>query len=69
MGQVESAQAATDIAVEFVKRHYLIAQPKSAKRDDGAWAVTVDVGAVAVKIATVRISAETGVIEEYDIPS
>ena len=69
MGQVESAQAATEIAVEFVKRHYLIAQPKSAKRENGAWAVSIDVGALVVKIATVKISAETGEIEEYDIPS
>ena len=69
MTKVESAVQATDIAVEFLKRHFpIFHRPLKAGREQGAWVVEVDVGPFLVKVARVSIDAETGDITSYEIP-
>ena len=44
MSEVEFADQATEIAVNFLKEHYQIRQrPLKARKDDGKWLVEVDV--------------------------
>jgi hypothetical protein len=68
LATVESAQQATEIATEFLTRWYTFLRPISAKREDGAWVVQVDVGVLGQKIATLRISAASGAILEFGQP-
>jgi hypothetical protein len=66
---IDSAQRATDIAVDFFKKYRPIVLPISARREGDVWVVTVDVGVFLVKPATVLIEASTGKIKEYNIPA
>jgi len=68
MVSVDSAEAATEIAVSFIKKYKQLAIPLSAHREEELWVVTLDVGALFVKIATVRIEAATGTIKDYKVP-
>lgn len=68
MTQVDSAESATAIAVDFVKQHRLIARALSAHREGDVWTVEVDVGAFFIRVATVHIDARTGLVKEYAIP-
>ena len=65
---VKSASEATEVASSFIKKYIPIAQPVKAIRDDDVWLVDIDVGALAVKIAKVKIDAKTGDILSYEIP-
>jgi hypothetical protein len=67
--KVESAVQATDIAVDFLKKHFpILHRPMKATREQETWAVEVDVGPFLVKVARVSIDAETGEITSYEIP-
>lgn len=66
--EVGSAEAATEIALGFVRKHNLVASPLRAVRHDGLWLVEVDVGYIGVRVATFKIDATTGTILEYEFP-
>jgi hypothetical protein len=69
MGNVESAEQATEIAVDFLKKYYQILQkPLSARLEEGKWIVEVDVGVFHTIAARVVIEADTGKILTYDVP-
>lgn len=61
-----SAGQATEVAVEFLKRYYAFVVPVKAQREDGQWLVQADVGAIAVRLATVRLDAQSGEILSFD---
>jgi hypothetical protein len=66
--EVKSATEATEIAMDFVKKHRWFARPVKATRDNGIWRVEIDVGPILVAVAKVKIDATSGAILEYDIP-
>lgn len=69
MPKVESADQATDIAVDFLKRYYKVLQkPLRASLDDGKWLVEVDVGLFFIVVAKVTVDAGTGAITDYQVP-
>lgn len=69
MSNIESAEQATEIAVDFLKKYYQILQkPLSAKLEQGQWIVEVDVGVFHTIAARVVIDAETGKILTYVVP-
>ena len=58
-----------EIAHSFIKKYSPVALPLKAERKDDVWLVDIYVGALAVKIAKVKIDARTGDILSYDIPT
>jgi hypothetical protein len=66
--KVETAEAAMDIAHTFMKKYSPVALPLKAVREGDVWGVDIDVGALAVKVAKVRVDARTGDILSYEIP-
>lgn len=68
---VRTASQATDIALSFVSKHrpFALARTLKAVREDGTWSVEVDVGVVAVRVAKIKIDADTGDILEYNFPA
>ena len=69
MPKVDSADQATEIAVDFLKKYYQILQrPLSAKLENGKWIVEVDIGPFLTKVAKVTVDAETGIILDYQVP-
>ena len=62
------AQQATDIAMDFVRKHFLVARPRRAVRQDGQWRVEVDVGIFAEQIGWVEVDAHSGEILRYELP-
>jgi hypothetical protein len=66
---IESAEQATEIAVDFLKKYYQILQkPLSARLEQGKWTVEVDVGVFHTLAARVIIDASTGRILTYEVP-
>ena len=57
-----------EIAHTFIKKYSPVALPLKAVKEDDVWLVDIDVGALAVKIANVKVDARTGDILSYDIP-
>jgi len=69
MLKVESADQATEIAVDFLKRYYKVLQkPLRASLDNGKWLVEVDVGLFFTVVAKVTVDAATGAITDYQVP-
>ncbi len=67
--KVDTADKAMEIAHSFIKKYSSVALPLKAIKEDNIWTVDIDVGALAVKIAKVKVDARTGDILSYDIPS
>mgnify|MGYP001612060237 CR=1 FL=1 len=66
---IQHAQDATDVAVAFLSKYYYWRHvPKSARRNNGEWVVSVDVGLFVTELATVTIDAATSQIVSYDMP-
>ncbi|GEM_PF-1146641 len=66
--KVDTADKAMDIAHSFIKKYSPIALPLKAVKEDDIWLVDIDVGALTVKIAKVKVDARTGDILSYEIP-
>lgn len=66
--KVKTAEEAMDIAHTFIKKYSTVALPMKAVKEKDVWYVDVDVGALATKIAKIRIDARTGDILDYEIP-
>jgi hypothetical protein len=66
--KVKTATEAMDIAHSFIKKYIPVALPMKAVREGDVWNVDVDVGALAVKIAKVKVDTKTGDILSYEIP-
>ena len=66
--KVDTADKAMEIAHSFIKKYSSVALPLKAVREDDVWLVDIDVGALAVKIANVKVDAKTGDILSYEIP-
>ena len=66
--KVATADKAMEIAHSFIKKYSPVALPLKAERQDDVWLVDIDVGALAVKIAKVKVDARTGDILSYEIP-
>lgn len=66
--KVDTADKAMEIAHSFIKKYSPVALPLKAERQDDIWLVDIDVGALAVKVAKVKVDARTGDILNYEIP-
>jgi len=66
--KVATADKAMEIAHSFIKKYSPVALPLKAERQDDVWLVDIDVGALAVKVAKVKVDARTGDILSYEIP-
>jgi uncharacterized membrane protein YkoI len=66
--KVDTADKAMEIAHSFIKKYSPVALPLKAERKDDVWMVDIDVGALAVKVAKVKVDARTGDILSYEIP-
>lgn len=69
MPRVTSADEATDIAMQLVKKNRPFAgRPLKAYEQDGVWIVEIDVGLFEIRVGQVRVNAETGDILDYQLP-
>lgn len=66
--KVDTADKAMEIAHSFIKKYSPVALPLKAVKEEDVWLVDIDVGALAVKIAKVKVDARTGDILSYEIP-
>lgn len=66
--KVDTAEKAMEIAHSFIKKYSPVALPLKTVREDDVWLVDIDVGALAVKVAKVKVDAKTGDILSYEIP-
>jgi len=64
--RVKSAEEATEIALDFVKKYYpFYHRPIKSVKEDSIWLVEIDVGLVTTIVAKVKIDAKTGNILEF----
>lgn len=63
---IESAEKATKIALEFIKKHYWFAQPLKARKEDTTWVVEVDAGVLFSEVFLIKIDASTEAIIDYE---
>jgi len=66
--KVDNADQAMEIAHYFFKeKGKTVALPMKAVRQNDVWLVDIDVGAVRLEIATVKVDANTGEVLGYEI--
>jgi uncharacterized membrane protein YkoI len=66
--KVDNADQAMEIAHYFFKeKGKTVALPMKAVRQNDVWLVDIDIGAVRLEIATVKIDAKTGDILSHEI--
>lgn len=66
--KVDTADKAMEIAHSFIKKYVPVALPLKAVKKGNVWLVDIDVGALAVKVANVKVDARTGDVLSYEIP-
>lgn len=66
--KVGTEREAMDIAHAYIKKYSPVALPLKAVKEGSVWVVDLDVGALAVKIAKVKVDAGTGEILGHEIP-
>jgi hypothetical protein len=64
---VTNAQEATDTALAFLAKYYAFRLPTGARKEDGSWVVTVNVGVFVPEIAEVKINSQTREVVSYQI--
>jgi len=67
--KVDTAEKAMEIAHAFIKKYVPVALPLKAVKEKDVWLVDIDVGALSVKVAKVKVDARTGDVLSYDIPT
>ena len=65
--KVDDAERAMEIAHYYMKKDRTVALPMKAVRRDEVWLVDIDIGAVRLEIATVKVDAKTGKVLSYEI--
>ncbi len=65
--EVTSGEDATKIVEAFLRKRSLFPRPIRAVRENDHWLVEVDVGFLDRKVATLKVDARTGKIDEYTI--
>jgi len=65
--KVDDAERAMEIAHYYMKKDRTVALPMKAVRQNDVWLVDIDIGAVRLEIATVKIDAKTGDILSHEI--
>ncbi len=66
--KVDTADKAMDIAHSFIKKYSPVALPLKAVKEGDVWLVDIDIGALVVKVAKVKVDARTGDILSYEVP-
>ncbi len=65
---VTSAEEATKLAIAFIKRNqYIWPEAVRAYKKDTIWVVELEVGFIMKENIVVKINAENGEIESYDL--
>jgi hypothetical protein len=67
MGNVQTVEQATQLAVDFVRKYYAFAFPIGARKETGRWIVDFDISYYKPSYARVKIFAESGTIEDFRV--
>ena len=67
MGNVQSVEQATQLALDFVRKYYSFAFPMSARKENSKWIVDMDISYFKPSYIRVRIEEGTGAIEDFRV--
>jgi hypothetical protein len=67
MASVQTIEQATQIALDFVRKHYSFVYPMAARRENSRWIVDLDISYFRPSYVRVKILAETGVLEDFRV--
>jgi hypothetical protein len=67
MTTVQTIEQATQIAIDFVRKHYSFVYPMAARKENSRWIVDLDISYVRPSYIRVKIFAETGVLEDFRV--
>jgi hypothetical protein len=67
MTTVQTIEQATQIAIDFVRKHYSFVYPMAARKENSRWIVDLDISYFKPSYIRVKIFAETGVLEDFRV--
>ena len=67
MGNVQSVEHATQLALDFVRKYYSFAFPMSARKENSKWIVDLDISYFKPSYIRVRIQEGTGAIDDFRV--
>jgi len=69
MTAVQSIEQATQIAIEFVRKHYSFVYPMAARKENSRWIVDLDISYFRPSYIRVKIFAESRILEDFRVTS
>ena len=67
MTPVQTVEQATQAAVDFIRKYYSFVYPIAARRENSRWIVDLDVSYFRPSYVRVRILAEAGSLEDFNV--
>jgi hypothetical protein len=67
MTTVQTIEQATQIAIDFVRKHYSFVYPMAARKENSRWIIDLDISYFRPSYIRVKIFAETGVLEDFRV--
>jgi hypothetical protein len=67
MTTVQTIEQATQIAIDFARKHYSFVYPMAARKENSRWIVDLDISYFRPSYIRVKIFAETGVLEDFRV--
>jgi hypothetical protein len=67
MTAIQTIEEATQIAIDFVRKHYSFVYPMAARKENSRWIVDLDISYFRPSFIRVKIFAETGVLEDFRV--
>ena len=67
MTPVQSIEQATQIAIDFVRKHYSFVYPMAARKENSRWIVDLDISYFRPGYIRVKVFAESGILEDFKV--
>ena len=67
MTPVQTVEQATQATVDFIRKYYSFVYPIAARKENSRWIVDLDVSYFRPSYVRVRILAETGSLEDFNV--
>ena len=67
MPAIQTVELATQLAVDFVRKHYSFVYPIAARKENSRWIVDLDISYFRPSYIRVKILVETGSLEDFKV--
>jgi hypothetical protein len=64
---IQTVEQSTQVAIDFVRKHYSFVYPIAARKENSRWMVDLDISYFRPSYVRVKLVAETGALEGFTV--